>query len=201
MCTGPGAARCGASRRRRVLDRLGSPLPLPPLQPPGPQELPCSSEGGRENLLHQAMQNSGIVLERAPGEEGTLGPATPTVSSPQPPGDTAPELPLLEVEQVETVCPCPMVGSWGAGPGVPSHTLTQPLLAAWPSLAVGSSSPCAVTHPLTCLLPPRVGVPQCGPGPANGVQPPWVLEGCCGPPAGGWRGLVCAQDPPVPSVQ
>ncbi|KAF4015498.1 hypothetical protein G4228_007386 [Cervus hanglu yarkandensis] len=71
-------------------------------EPPGPQELPCSSEGGRENLLHQAMQNSGIVLERAPGEEGTLGPATPTVSSPQPPGDAAPELPLLEVEQVET---------------------------------------------------------------------------------------------------
>ncbi|XP_020764255.2 transcription factor E4F1 isoform X4 [Odocoileus virginianus] len=69
-------------------------------EPPGPQELPCSSEGSRENLLHQAMQNSGIVLERAPGEEGTLGPATPTVSSPQLPGDAAPELPLLEVEQV-----------------------------------------------------------------------------------------------------
>ncbi|XP_025130754.1 transcription factor E4F1 isoform X4 [Bubalus kerabau] len=69
-------------------------------EPTSPQELPCSSEGGRENLLHQAMQNSGIVLERAPGEEGALGPATPTVSSPQSPGDAAPELPLLEVEQV-----------------------------------------------------------------------------------------------------
>ena len=117
---GLGAARCGASRRCQMLDHLASPLPLPPQQPPGPQELPCSSEGGRENLLHQAMQNSGIVLERAPGEEGTLGPATSTVSSPQPPGDAAPELPLLEVEQVETVGPCPMVGSflggwtWGA---------------------------------------------------------------------------------------
>ncbi|XP_059753885.1 transcription factor E4F1 isoform X2 [Balaenoptera ricei] len=71
--------------------------------PPGPEELPCSSEGSRENLLHQAMQNSGIVLERVPGEEGALEPAPPTVSSPQPLGDGPPELPLLEVEQVETV--------------------------------------------------------------------------------------------------
>ncbi|XP_061064969.1 transcription factor E4F1 isoform X2 [Eubalaena glacialis] len=72
-------------------------------EPPGPEELPCSSEGSRENLLHQAMQNSGIVLERVPGEEGALEPAPPTVSSPQPLGDGPPELPLLEVEQVETV--------------------------------------------------------------------------------------------------
>ncbi|XP_007453599.1 PREDICTED: transcription factor E4F1 isoform X3 [Lipotes vexillifer] len=71
-------------------------------EPPGPEELPCSSEGSRENLLHQAMQNSGIVLERVPGEEGALEPAPPTVSSPQPLGDGPPELPLLEVEQVET---------------------------------------------------------------------------------------------------
>ncbi|XP_023979261.1 transcription factor E4F1 isoform X4 [Physeter macrocephalus] len=72
-------------------------------EPPSPEELPCSSEGSRENLLHQAMQNSGIVLERVPGEEGALEPAPPTVSSPQPLGDGPPELPLLEVEQVETV--------------------------------------------------------------------------------------------------
>ncbi|XP_028339959.1 transcription factor E4F1 isoform X1 [Physeter macrocephalus] len=71
-------------------------------EPPSPEELPCSSEGSRENLLHQAMQNSGIVLERVPGEEGALEPAPPTVSSPQPLGDGPPELPLLEVEQVET---------------------------------------------------------------------------------------------------
>ena len=109
---GSGVARRGAGRRCRVLDRLASPLLLPPLQPTSPQELPCSSEGGRENLLHQAMQNSGIVLERAPGEDGALGPATPTVSSPQSPGDAAPELPLLEVEQAETVGPCPTVGSF-----------------------------------------------------------------------------------------
>lgn len=80
-------------------------LCLPP-QPPGPEELACSSEDGRENLLHQAMQNSGIVLERVSGEEGTLDPAPPATSSPQPLGDGAPELPLLEVEQVETVGVC-----------------------------------------------------------------------------------------------
>ncbi|KAM9057358.1 transcription factor E4F1 isoform 3-T3 [Megaptera novaeangliae] len=83
-------------------------------EPPGPEELPCSSEGSRENLLHQAMQNSGIVLERVPGEEGALEPAPPTVSSPQPLGDGPPELPLLEVEQVASEAsavprthPCP----------------------------------------------------------------------------------------------
>lgn len=72
-------------------------------EPPGPEELPCSSEGGRENLLHQAMQNSGIVLERVSGEEGALEPAPPAAPSPQTLGDGPPELPLLEVEPVETV--------------------------------------------------------------------------------------------------
>nr|XP_055197263.1 transcription factor E4F1 isoform X2 [Nyctereutes procyonoides] len=72
-------------------------------EPPGPEELPCSSEGGRENLLHQAMQNSGIVLERVSGEERALEPAPPAAPSPQPLGDGPPELPLLEVEPVETV--------------------------------------------------------------------------------------------------
>ncbi|KAM8951391.1 transcription factor E4F1 isoform 2-T2 [Lycaon pictus] len=72
-------------------------------EPPGPEELPCSSEGGRENLLHQAMQNSGIVLERVTGEERALEPAPPAAPSPQPLGDGPPELPLLEVEPVETV--------------------------------------------------------------------------------------------------
>ncbi|XP_022372465.1 transcription factor E4F1 isoform X3 [Enhydra lutris kenyoni] len=71
-------------------------------EPPGPEELPCSSESGRENLLHQAMQNSGIVLERVTGEEGALEPAPPAAPSPQTLGDGAPELPLLEVEPVET---------------------------------------------------------------------------------------------------
>ncbi|XP_045848836.1 transcription factor E4F1 isoform X5 [Meles meles] len=71
-------------------------------EPPGPEELPCSSESGRENLLHQAMQNSGIVLERVTGEEGALEPAPPAAPSPQTLGDGPPELPLLEVEPVET---------------------------------------------------------------------------------------------------
>ncbi|XP_037013217.2 transcription factor E4F1 isoform X1 [Artibeus jamaicensis] len=71
-------------------------------EPPAPKELPCSSDNSQENLLHQAMQNSGIVLERVTGEEGSLEPVSATMSSPQPLGDGPPELPLLEVEQVET---------------------------------------------------------------------------------------------------
>ncbi|XP_058565920.1 transcription factor E4F1 isoform X4 [Neofelis nebulosa] len=76
-------------------------------EPPGSEELPCSGEGGRENLLHQAMQNSGIVLERVTGEEGALEQAPPVAPSPQPLGDGPPELPLLEVEPVETVASGP----------------------------------------------------------------------------------------------
>ncbi|XP_058142596.1 LOW QUALITY PROTEIN: transcription factor E4F1 [Dasypus novemcinctus] len=73
-------------------------------EPPAPEEPPCAGEGGRENLLHQAMQNSGIVLERAAGEEGaTLEPVPATQPSPQCVGDAPPELPLLELEQMETV--------------------------------------------------------------------------------------------------
>ncbi|XP_070316346.1 transcription factor E4F1 isoform X2 [Odocoileus virginianus] len=117
-------------------------------EPPGPQELPCSSEGSRENLLHQAMQNSGIVLERAPGEEGTLGPATPTVSSPQLPGDAAPELPLLEVEQVETVA-----GEASSVPRThpcPQCSETFPTVATLEAHKRGHAGP----RPFTC--------PQCG---------------------------------------
>lgn len=69
-------------------------------EPSAPEELPCSGEGSRENLLHQAMQNSGIVLERGAGEEGPLDPAPAARSSPQPLGDGPPGLPLLQVEQV-----------------------------------------------------------------------------------------------------
>ncbi|XP_006873939.1 PREDICTED: transcription factor E4F1 isoform X1 [Chrysochloris asiatica] len=72
-------------------------------EPPSPEELPCTGEGSQESLLHQAMQNSGIVLERVAEEEGaTLEPAPPAESSPQALGDGSPELPLLAVEQVET---------------------------------------------------------------------------------------------------
>ncbi|GAB1300665.1 Transcription factor E4F1 [Apodemus speciosus] len=80
------------------------PLGMKALTPESPEseELPCSSEDSRENLLHQAMQNSGIVLERVAGEESTLEPAPPSGSSPQSLGDGLPELPLLKVEQIET---------------------------------------------------------------------------------------------------
>lgn len=80
------------------------PLGMKPLapEPQGPEELPCSGEGSRENLLHQAIQNSGIVLERVSGEESALEPAPTSGSSPQPLRDGPPELPLLEVEQMET---------------------------------------------------------------------------------------------------
>ncbi|XP_060028538.1 transcription factor E4F1 isoform X10 [Erinaceus europaeus] len=71
-------------------------------EPPDPEELPCSGEGSRENLLRQAMRNSGIVLERA-GEEGALEPAPAAEPHPLPLGATTPGLPLLDVEQVETV--------------------------------------------------------------------------------------------------
>ncbi|XP_045848833.1 transcription factor E4F1 isoform X2 [Meles meles] len=90
-------------------------------EPPGPEELPCSSESGRENLLHQAMQNSGIVLERVTGEEGALEPAPPAAPSPQTLGDGPPELPLLEVEPVETVGACAAgVFRWGWTPATRS---------------------------------------------------------------------------------
>ncbi|NP_001288713.1 transcription factor E4F1 isoform 1 [Mus musculus] len=80
------------------------PLGMKALTPESPdsEELPCSSENSRENLLHQAMQNSGIVLERVAGEESALEPAPPSGSSPQCLGDGSPELPLLKVEQIET---------------------------------------------------------------------------------------------------
>ncbi|XP_029327341.1 transcription factor E4F1 isoform X3 [Mus caroli] len=80
------------------------PLGMKALTPESPdsEELPCSSENSRENLLHQAMQNSGIVLERVAGDESALEPAPPSGSSPQCLGDGSPELPLLKVEQIET---------------------------------------------------------------------------------------------------
>ncbi|XP_006893916.1 PREDICTED: transcription factor E4F1 isoform X2 [Elephantulus edwardii] len=72
-------------------------------EPLGPEELPSTSEGDRENLLHQAMQNSGIVLERVAAEDGdTLEPAPAPESSPQAVGDGSTGLPLLAMEQVDT---------------------------------------------------------------------------------------------------
>ncbi|XP_076998262.1 transcription factor E4F1 isoform X2 [Tamandua tetradactyla] len=88
-------------------------------EPPAPEEPPGASEGGRENLLRQAMQNSGIVLERVAGEEGAALAAGPAAEpSPQCLGDSPPELPLLELEQLETVA--------GEAAGVPrAHPCPQ----------------------------------------------------------------------------
>ncbi|XP_054549852.1 transcription factor E4F1 isoform X2 [Talpa occidentalis] len=57
-------------------------------EPPGPEEPPGASEGGRENLLRQAMRNSGLVPDRGAGEDAAR------------PASRPPELPLLDVEQV-----------------------------------------------------------------------------------------------------
>lgn len=101
-----GSAPCSGSKWVPCPGHLASFPPSACPQPPGPEELPCPSEGGRENLLHQAMQNSGIVLERVTEEEGALEPAPPAAPSPQTLGDGPSELPLLEVEPVETVGAC-----------------------------------------------------------------------------------------------
>ncbi|XP_059981088.1 transcription factor E4F1 isoform X9 [Lagenorhynchus albirostris] len=158
-------------------------------EPPGPEELPCSSEGSRENLLHQAMQNSGIVLERVPGEEGALEPAPPTVSSPQPLGDGPPELPLLEVEQVETVGACaasvPLLGGWTLGTKSPCYPgRHQPPCCAcslrWKvaSLSAVTLSPdlfIAFLGPI--MEPPRVRVPRSGLHGAAWAQPAMGTRG------------------------
>lgn len=100
---GPGVgALCWAAWQACLLPAL----PLSPLQSADSEELPCSSENSRENLLHQAMQNSGIVLERVAGDDCALEAAPPSGSSPQCLGDGSPELPLLKVEQIETVGFC-----------------------------------------------------------------------------------------------
>lgn len=185
------------------------------LQPPGPEELPCSSESGRENLLHQAMQNSGIVLERVTGEEGALEPAPPAAPSPQTLGDGTPELPLLEVEPVETVGACAAgVLQWGLDP---SYRVTGPAQRLPPCCVPCGGKIEPLLQELCSLFTafPGLMMEFVGPGRGGGchgsvllstagVSPQWVLEACCGhppPPAGGQWGLHCAQDPPVPSVQ
>lgn len=52
------------------------------LQQPHPEELPCEGEVNSENLLRQAMRNSGIVIERVAVEE---------VQTPEEPVAAAPE--------------------------------------------------------------------------------------------------------------
>ncbi|NXK35591.1 E4F1 factor, partial [Piprites chloris] len=55
-----------------------------------PEELPCEGEVSSENLLRQAMRNSGIVIERVAVEE---------VQKPDEPAGAAPELEVVEVEE------------------------------------------------------------------------------------------------------
>ncbi|NWT04435.1 E4F1 factor, partial [Mionectes macconnelli] len=55
-----------------------------------PEELPCEGEANSENLLRQAMRNSGIVIERVAVEE---------VQKPDEPAGAAPELEVVEVEE------------------------------------------------------------------------------------------------------
>ncbi|NXM30979.1 E4F1 factor, partial [Oxyruncus cristatus] len=55
-----------------------------------PEELPCEGEVNSENLLRQAMRNSGIVIERVAVEE---------VQKPDEPAGAAPELEVVEVEE------------------------------------------------------------------------------------------------------
>ncbi|XP_027512193.1 transcription factor E4F1 [Corapipo altera] len=62
-----------------------------PLDPDShPEELPCEGEVNSENLLRQAMRNSGIVIERVAVEE---------VQKPDEPAGAAPELEVVEVEE------------------------------------------------------------------------------------------------------
>ncbi|NXM73344.1 E4F1 factor, partial [Serilophus lunatus] len=64
--------------------------PLDPEQS-HPEELPCEGEGNSENLLRQAMRNSGIVIERVAVEE---------VQKPEEAASAAPEeLQVVEVEE------------------------------------------------------------------------------------------------------
>ncbi|NXD31562.1 E4F1 factor, partial [Spelaeornis formosus] len=63
---------------------------------PHPEELPCEGEVNSENLLRQAMRNSGIVIERVAVEE---------VQKPEEPAAAAPEeLENTEVEAEEEPC-------------------------------------------------------------------------------------------------
>lgn len=82
------------------------------LQESHPEELPCEGEVNSENLLRQAMRNSGIVIERVTMEE-VQKPDEPAVAAreelelenevveaeEEPCGEQC-----VEVEQAESVC-------------------------------------------------------------------------------------------------
>ncbi|XP_010141763.1 PREDICTED: transcription factor E4F1, partial [Buceros rhinoceros silvestris] len=75
-----------------------------------PEELPCEGEVNSENLLRQAMRNSGIVIERVTVEEAQKPEELPVVAVEELEQEVveAEEEPCgeqcVEVEQVESVC-------------------------------------------------------------------------------------------------
>ncbi|XP_030814292.1 transcription factor E4F1 isoform X2 [Camarhynchus parvulus] len=77
--------------------------PLDPDQP-HPEELPCEGEVNSENLLRQAMRNSGIVIERVALEE-VQKPDEPVAAAPEElenKGMEVDEEPCVKVEGVES---------------------------------------------------------------------------------------------------
>lgn len=82
------------------------------LQQSHPEELPCEGEVNSENLLRQAMRNSGIVIERVAVEE-VQKPDEPVAAAPEElenKGAEVEEEPCEEqcvkLEQAESVCLC-----------------------------------------------------------------------------------------------
>uniref|UniRef100_A0A8C8EDJ2 Transcription factor E4F1 n=1 Tax=Otus sunia TaxID=257818 RepID=A0A8C8EDJ2_9STRI len=77
---------------------------------PHPEELPCEGEVNSENLLRQAMRNSGIVIERVAVEEmqkpdEPAGAATEELENEAVKAEEEPcGEQCIEVEQVESVC-------------------------------------------------------------------------------------------------
>uniref|UniRef100_A0A4X2KRU6 E4F transcription factor 1 n=2 Tax=Vombatus ursinus TaxID=29139 RepID=A0A4X2KRU6_VOMUR len=70
-----------------------------------PEKVPSEGEVSSENLLRQAMQNSGLVIERVAVEEGPM-PAEPCVGTAQEPGPEGVrtgEQHFVAVEEVQTV--------------------------------------------------------------------------------------------------
>lgn len=88
-------------------------VPIPDylfLQQSHPEELPCEGEVNSENLLRQAMRNSGIVIERVAMEE-MQKPDEPAVAATEELENEVVEVEeescgeqCVEVEQVESVC-------------------------------------------------------------------------------------------------
>ncbi|XP_043834684.1 transcription factor E4F1 isoform X3 [Dromiciops gliroides] len=75
------------------------------------EKVPSQGEVSSENLLRQAMQNSGLVIERVAVEEGPV-PAEPCVGNAQEPGPEGvrTEQHFVAVEEVQTADPVPQSG-------------------------------------------------------------------------------------------